>query len=136
MKKEEFRIGNWVLVPTNNEIKIPCFPKQIKAITLFGELDFTEPTYKESHIVPIINCGEISLTEEWLLKFGFEKNFRIDSDGSKKTPVWRKGSFSITIWSDGRLFYDWIGGNIELKCIHQLQNLYFALTGEELTIKS
>lgn len=25
--------------------------------------------------------------------------------------------------------------NIEIKYVHQLQNLYFALTGEELTIK-
>lgn len=48
---------------------------------------------------------------------------------------WFNFSFGLTIWKDDRLFYDWIDGNIEVKYLHQLQNLYFALTGKELDIR-
>ena len=68
----------------------------------------------------------IPLTEEWLLKMGFSwhaknsynlKRFRYHTD---------KKIFSIM----GR-FEDLVEG---LEHVNQLQNLYFALTGEELTI--
>lgn len=64
----------------------------------------------------------IPLTEEWLIKFGFTKNFEEYSTKHLKIGkrVNKKG------------FY--YGGR-EIKHVHQLQNLYFALTGEELTIK-
>ena len=75
----------------------------------------------------------IPLTEEWLLKFGF-----------KKSNVYCFGNHKLIIES---LMGDrhscryrinpnesiWIS---ELHYVHQLQNLYFALTGEELTFKS
>lgn len=81
------------------------------------------------------NLFGILLTEEWLLKAGFEKKVRHDFEGCKKIPVFALYSFSITIWDDGHFFHDWIGGNIEIKYVHQLQNLYFALTRQELEFK-
>ena len=75
----------------------------------------------------------IPLTEEWLVKFGFE-----EIDGFLTLDL---GSFS------GARFIFWYGDVLNLFCksdmmlskqikyVHQLQNLYFALTGEELTIK-
>lgn len=59
------------ILPTNNEIKIPCFPKKIKAITLFDEFDFTEPTYPENHLVPAKDCIGIELTTDFFIKNGF-----------------------------------------------------------------
>jgi hypothetical protein len=53
----------------------------------------------------------ILLTEEWLLKFGFVKDKLTNYD-------WYKGDFEICIH--------------DIKHVHQLQNLYHALTGEEL----
>ena len=55
----------------------------------------------------------IPLTEECLLRFGFES----------KNPV-------LFTNSDGDSFYL---DDTKIKHVHQLQNLYFALTGEELT---
>jgi hypothetical protein len=71
----------------------------------------------------------IPLTEEWLLKFGFYKN--ID------TELFEKGGFQIEISELKCLFYlpefgDW---RKVIQYVHQLQNLWFALTGEELTFK-
>jgi hypothetical protein len=71
----------------------------------------------------------IPLTEEWLLKFGFEKQmmwtYAIDIIGNKKLIYYlgEKG------WSIGNKNYSDFSN---LKYVHQLQNLYFALTGTEL----
>lgn len=65
----------------------------------------------------------IPLTEEWLLKFGFEKKrdfFHLDYE-------------SFCIFLDKKGYYTHINcGNLYIKHVHQLQNLYFALTGKEL----
>ena len=67
----------------------------------------------------------IPLTEEWLLKVGFEK-----------TPFgyYKLGSFYIDLHSNTyRLNREWV--NINFQYVHSLQNLYFALTNTSLNIK-
>lgn len=76
-----------------------------------------------------INYKPIPLSEEWLLKFGFEKS----------SPYWIKASsgFYFGIFPDGNLMYlfsEELMTPIKCKHVHQLQNLYFALTGQELTL--
>lgn len=71
----------------------------------------------------------IPITEEWLLKWGF------------KLDEYR---FVFNQWrvTSGRPLYKWILGCDacpymgKLEYVHQLQNLYFALTGEELELTS
>jgi hypothetical protein len=70
----------------------------------------------------------IPLTEEWLLNFGFIKNSTSWTNWQKPTGV---KEIRVSIHNK-YLFYN--GRMIEF--IHQLQNLYFALTGEELTTKN
>ena len=60
----------------------------------------------------------IPLTEEWLLKFGFKKIGNRYGNGHKRKVILNKQ------------FYHSIAGYI--KYVHQLQNLYFALTQTEL----
>lgn len=71
----------------------------------------------------------IPLTEEWLLKFGFEKEYgTFKIEGFK---CW------ITKYTSEPNLYSANIGNIKistLKYVHELQNLYFALTGSELTV--
>ena len=71
----------------------------------------------------------IPLTEEWLLKFAFE------SDEIE----WWNGILSIGICKEGLRYLPTEKINfrvgIVLQYVHQLQNLYFALTNEELTLK-
>ena len=66
----------------------------------------------------------IQLTEEWLLKFGFEV-YKFDH----KENQYRFKDRLIVIRDN--LFCDY-GTGVIIKHVHQLQNLYFALTGEEL----
>jgi hypothetical protein len=74
----------------------------------------------------------IELTEEWLLKLGLEKigiwTFSLNLVGNLDLIYYlgEKG------WSIGLKSYSDFSN---LKYVHQLQNLYFALTGEELIIK-
>jgi len=72
----------------------------------------------------------ITLTEEWLLKLGFDfgsdfigECFFIEFDD--------KNDFFIHIEND-KFYYNY--DEIEIKHVHQLQNLYFALTNNELEI--
>lgn len=73
------------------------------------------------------------LTEEWLKKFGFLENDADEfSDKTSSLIILRdKGEFfKYDICADPH--YNSIG--ILVQHIHQLQNLYFALTGEELKL--
>ena len=71
----------------------------------------------------------IPLTEEWPLKFGFEK--------SMGSLAYRKGSFAILIWEDGSATIEFKNLAIAvINFVHEFQNIYFALKSEELTIKN
>ena len=77
----------------------------------------------------------IPLTEEWLLKFGFEEyEFEDEIFGYVLNDFGYVNEFQFMI----RIFIDFEGILIQkpIKYVHQLQNLYFALTREELTIKT
>jgi hypothetical protein len=67
----------------------------------------------------------ILLTEEWLLMFGFDKTslHYFKKDG-------------IIIQAEDDYFECFLGSVVvKLQYVHQLQNLYFALTGKELIIQ-
>ena len=80
------------------------------------------------------HCQPIPLTEEWLLKFGFEHAYTSSYPEYTRYCI---NSFSVSSWGKQKLIclgdfeseYD-----IEIQHVHQLQNLYFALTGEELKL--
>jgi hypothetical protein len=83
-------------------------------------------------------CKPIPLTEEWLLKFGFELN---SDEGDCK--FYEKGKYGIR-WVDGDEFYFYLIMNYrdeywilkEIYDVHKLQNIWLDLTDEELTMKS
>jgi len=109
MKTTDLRIGNLVLSKG-----IPVQIEEIMWETVrycFGEfpIDYIQP-------VPI--------TEEWLLRFGFE--FRVVYGNN----FWTLNNILIFEDKNGNFEYS-VG--LKIQSIHQLQNLYFALTGEELT---
>jgi hypothetical protein len=92
----------------------------------------------------------IPLTEEWLVKFGFDRLDHANEygEGFVSAHGWC-AKYSIdglrilqpsekSNWADKQDSFSIIGlndVNLWVKHVHQLQNLYFALTGEQLTIK-
>ena len=116
IKANELRMGNLILKNGNLHYTNYMTIRYVYGLSVTDEVKF-EP---------------IPLTEEWLFKFGFEKSKRFESGELK--PCYAIFSLAVMIRHNS-FFIDWIGGNTELNHVHQLQNLYFALTGEELKFK-
>lgn len=108
MKANELRIGNWV----NSAFKYT----RVNTIVL-------------KNLEDGVKFLPIPLTEEILLKCGFEYNKHYDSY-VKETD--RASEFIIRAKDFVMCDIDLI---VKLRHLHQLQNLYFALTGEELNIE-
>lgn len=155
IKATELRIGNY-LVWDNKEHRKADVGKIAKLSSIDGNrklpyidyegvVGFTtiEDKYEDSHSQFIVFMKPILLTEEWLERFGFE--FWCDELGIKAYyKVYGIEYFCVATngfyqLRSGLKTYDgcWrLGNNYPfIKYVHQLQNLYFALTGEELTIK-
>ena len=73
----------------------------------------------------------IPLTEEWLIKFGFIQY------GDEGEYFKHKKLFAFEFLNQGIEFKVYFSDVVftHVKHVHQLQNLYFSLTGKELTIK-
>lgn len=82
-------------------------------------------SFKDSSYCDLEDLQPIPLTEQWLLKFGFES--------SRCKFWWNLGKFLL---KNRNTYFGFIGSEIiaKIEYVHQLQNLYFALTGEELEI--
>ena len=118
MKASELRIGN--LVDDNG---------LVETVT-------SDHLINDEHYDGLKGCLPIPLTEEWLLKFGFKKS---NSDWyTTKSMQLPFEELAIKL-SNGRVTAETDRVEIficnEIKHVHQLQNLYFALTGNELEIK-
>jgi hypothetical protein len=112
IQANELRIGNYVFLKSKNKIwKITCGQ----------EID----TGKDSN-----DFEPIPITYELLLlNLGFEE--RGSGFGINRFSLAYKCS------DKEQFFYStWHDGVVEIQYIHQLQNLYFAITGKELTLKN
>ena len=117
MKANELRIGNWY-----NEFGIA---KQVTPDTIL-RLYQIELAGKIA-----VDVSPIPLTEEWVLKFGFDKTSYSEFEFLKNSSF-RLCGFGWTI-EQYTIQFGWVELNtLSSKYVHQLQNLYFALTGEEL----
>ena len=123
MNANELRINNWV--------------------------GWNGPSHYENALVSAISkdeiffkCGDsglineiepIPLTEEWLLRFGFEKIIgKIDIYEKGRLRIWLGliGQSLCYLIEEDTTSAHYIPNSIEY--VHQIQNLYFALFGEEL----
>jgi len=76
----------------------------------------------------------IELTEKWLERLGF--SVINESSAGKRYGYVIDGIFSsdltFTFWKTTKEAGKFFRGDLELKSVHQIQNLYHALTGSEL----
>lgn len=127
IQANELRIGNWFL-----EFGIPT-QADGRFIDILQNIQLRNKT--------AIDISAIPLTPEILLKCGFEKKETTKQYGwyitvGERELCWCYADYISLEFKDGQL--DDFGGTIkDINCkhLHQLQNLYFALTGEELTFK-
>ena len=124
MKSSELRIGNCIDAEIFNGLERLHVSNGFVTGLLNDSIYINDIKFEYRHLKPI------PLTEEWLLKFGFEQDH---SNQSWHHRVFVLNSFEIQELSMEVDKYSYEITTI--KYVHQLQNLYFALTGEELTIK-
>lgn len=128
MEADDLRIGNWVKDIKKGYVSIHGIEPNWEEVWL--NYCHGSGIYKKR----IIEIRPIPLTEELLKKCGFQQR-----------PI-RNDSYSLCLQEfciyrneDTCHFelpneYGGTGSYVEIKSLHQLQNLYFALTGEELEI--
>lgn len=115
----ELRIGNLIKSFSENPVTVDIFI--LKMIDNGAHDNWYNP---------------IPLAEQWLLKFGFETaDAEMDFMEFEKNNVSICNRGGLNGMKDNPFYYE-IGDTFiekEIKFVHQLQNLYFALTGKELT---
>ena len=122
IEAKDLRIGNYYLiVPFAENDAISLDEQMLKLLFQFGNFDRIKP---------------IPLTEEWLIKFGFEKKIN-----SEFVQYWSIGKFILyneyyrmQQYFELSNYYDIVGSSKQIEYVHQLQDLFYALTGGELTI--
>lgn len=134
MKAEELRLRNLVYSYEN------------KLQTVYGiliENNFQKIfTDKDANLYfHVDGLRPIQLTEEWLVKAGFEKEeeyefgvlicYRYILETRKTNCV-----FTSNYSTEECIYVNYNQGGVDIEYVHQLQNLYFALTGTELTINN
>jgi len=113
---KEIRVGNIVRMPSSNELIV------------ITAMDIQDIQSNLKNRLPVI------LNQEILLKCGFvnsiENNLMSSYDLDKLSIV-----LPCKLYTDGRVYFNsWAILEKSMKYLHQLQNLYFALTGTELPI--
>lgn len=112
MEAKELRIGNYL--KTDRE----CQDDYVEVVEIYNENYFCTCSaglnYQKEHVKPI------PLTEKWLLKFGYEDLIDMAISFCKQSEY-----YGVEITSE----------DLRKIKVHEAQNLYYALTKKELTIK-
>jgi hypothetical protein len=126
---KDLRLGNLIYVK--------CIAKEV----MYDDFDVQECNIH--NIKGILEGNEdflykpIRVTEEWLVKFGFEKR----ENFAEYTDIWQFKGFMVSLGDYINIHVDWADeegyGYHSLACyeelfVHTLQNIHFALTLNEL----
>ena len=122
MKPNELRVNNWY---NSTKFQTPV----ICEFADFAELSARADGAKVDEDLIDDMFEPIPLTEEWLLKFGFEKRKKLLG-----LLVFSKSGFDLHFVNGKWEFYVMGSSCIltEIEYVHQLQSIYFALKGEAL----
>ena len=134
MKSSDLRIGNYVHHNINNSNKhfignelIVCEITENGITTFYNNIDGDKQIVRGKS-----NYEPIPLTEEWLIKMGFEY-IEIGEEVFEQNWVLSGHEILCGPANEGLFYHDFLNGGL-VQYVHTLQNLIYALTGKELTI--
>ena len=135
MKPNELRIGSYFHpCTTKGGITIPntSLIWRIGMIDKFGKVSVIEPENNDNINLPINECSPIKLTDDLLAKLGFTIQKGDWSVATHKV----NPDFAINDKIDGtwRFTPIWCKDYKPINYVHELQNLYFCLFGDELSL--
>lgn len=137
MRSRELRIGNVIK-------RLPCprsSKEEIITVDCISENGINEADCFNDGLCEFEYHEGIPLTDEWLVKFGFKYDvhnvmWALFIGDPKNENIFSirpsKGGYFFGHDSEYGFFYS---SKFPFQNVHQLQNLYFAITGEELFIK-
>lgn len=141
MRANELRIGNLIAMNLadfpENYFKVMEVAETAMMVTDEWNCEISIRTGHDFYDVE--NMEPIPLTEEWLNQFGFNMNpdwTHEPNDGA--TALLDLGYFRICRNMMGGIMLEdksGISTGVGVDYVHQLQNIYFVLTGEELKLK-
>jgi hypothetical protein len=134
MDAQELRTGNFIYDSRENIV-------EVGGINIYGRILVEDKSCDDGYYT-LSDSKPIPLTEEWFERFGLLKSLGYYFEIDKKKNI----EFG---WNDKNMWYvyfrnkskglaiddDYVILRNDLSYVHQLQNLFFALTGSELTIK-
>lgn len=150
MDARELRIGNYVTIENDAWYDLKDIPLMVTQVKIFKDDMFPNSSgsvtccqlkdlkWDYSQFDEFIK--PISLTEEWLDRFELVKEYPGEMIVNEKKDLatyyhWVKGAFNVEISKDGTVCFEVYSHYIPVLYVHQLQNLYFALTGTELVLQ-
>ncbi len=116
----ELRLGNYITMPYQDN-------KPMEVLIIFEEEIETDCAYlDDSEFEPI------PLTVDWLIKFGAKKVDHIHGYSFYTFSKSKTNPIHVDIYETKTIYMGYLINHC--KYVHQLQNIYFALTGKELII--
>jgi hypothetical protein len=121
IKATELRIGNFIM-ENGQAIKV-------KSLSDWSSEEINDTGIHYDLFSPI------SLDTTWLMKLGYCTEISNQGTNVESVPFYSNDSYLALDWNTLEPIWQGIELDIKLQYVHQLQNLYFILTGEELEIK-
>ena len=123
MKNTELRLNNWISAQFDERKEIQVNVNNIEQLVNHGN--------------EMIMKG-IPISEEWLLKFGFEKN--TNKENMYYIRIYKYTLFSVYLHDDCFSVFlinreSTVSLSLDYNFVHQLQNLFYSITQTELDIK-
>ena len=128
MKTTDLRLGNFIQDQFGDVITVDGLDEIDVFASVFGD-------------IPVHAVQPIALTEQWLLDFGFKENeygnMSLFKEFEYLEIMCGRGDFYPSYEQPTEFAHEEnrVVSLKQIKYVHQLQNLYFALTGNELNIK-
>lgn len=127
MEAKELRIGNYVTIA--HETNSPL--ARVESITgQFINVFDNQRGYDIDFVL------RIPINQEWLIRLGFIHQYGDIWDMPKPCESINYNHGECDVYAGERHSYECQMITDSVKHVHQLQNLYFALTGEELEVKN
>jgi len=134
MKANELRIGNLIQYKIEDLLDVR---KVFNEVNVVDSMDISyisdcEKLNSEHTYSPI------PINKEWLVNLGFKRIEQDDKGNELCNTLYsishkgNLGTIDLDLWQWDSWQFD--NCSYSIKYVHQLQNLYFALTGEELTL--
>jgi hypothetical protein len=122
INKNQLRIGNWVKSKVYGNYRIIGISVFSESNNFYKSFKYYPQSCDSKNLLPI------KITNDWLLRFGFKdkglffkhkSNHVIEYDSINKVYLFYLGNYG-----------DWYK---KIKYVHELQNLFFALTSKEIS---